>query len=110
MWLIAKKFTKLLTQSYTFFKYTGSMALAGAVIAIPLPLFNPKTGALIGAGIGIFMWLTKKGNVPSPSAAQSKPQMDVYAELLKLNELRQKGAISDAEFEVQKKKILDNHG
>ena len=39
-------------------------------------------------------------------AAQASVQKDVYAELLKLDDLRKKGLLTDAEFEVQKKKIL----
>ena len=34
------------------------------------------------------------------------PSKDVYDQLLKLDELRKRGVISDAEFEDQKKKIL----
>ena len=40
---------------------------------------------------------------PMPTAAPSK---DVYAELLKLDELKTKGILSEAEFEAQKKKLL----
>jgi hypothetical protein len=37
---------------------------------------------------------------------QSEKSKDVYAELIKLDDLREKGIISDAEFESQKKKLL----
>ena len=37
-----------------------------------------------------------------------KPK-DVYAELIKLDDLRKKGIISEAEFEVQKKKLLSGN-
>ena len=34
---------------------------------------------------------------------------DVYTELIKLDDLRKKGIISEAEFEVQKKKLLSGN-
>ena len=36
-------------------------------------------------------------------------QKDVYVELLKLDDLRKRGILSDAEFEVQKKKLLSGN-
>lgn len=41
-------------------------------------------------------------NQPAPSAA--KP--DLYGQLLKLDDLRKRGIITDAEFETQKQKLL----
>jgi len=64
-------------------------------------------GAAIGAGVGVYKNLTKKGNHAPPSLGESKTQIDVHGELLKLDDLRQKGIISDTEFEIQKKKVLD---
>lgn len=40
---------------------------------------------------------------PSPAAA---PQADLYAELLKLDDLRTRGLLTEAEFEAQKAKLL----
>ena len=37
---------------------------------------------------------------------ESKKPVDIYAELVKLDDLRKKGIITEAEFEAQKKKIL----
>lgn len=34
-------------------------------------------------------------------------RLDLYAELIKLDDLRKKGILSEAEFEVQKRKLLD---
>ncbi len=45
------------------------------------------------------------GNVHTIDETQKST--DTYAELIKLDDLRKKGIITDAEFEVQKKKILD---
>ena len=39
-------------------------------------------------------------------AIQPESSKDIYSELTKLDELRKKGIISEAEFEAQKKKIL----
>lgn len=47
--------------------------------------------------------------VPSSISEQTtvtQGSADVYAELLKLDDLRKRGVISDAEFEARKKKIL----
>lgn len=38
----------------------------------------------------------------------AKPK-DVYAELIKLDDLRKKGILTDAEFEMQKKKLLSGN-
>lgn len=40
---------------------------------------------------------------------QSKPQADIYSELTKLDELRKKGILTQAEFEAQKRRILGNN-
>ena len=42
-----------------------------------------------------------------PQRQSSRPK-DVYAELLKLDDLRKRGILSDAEFETQKRKLLSN--
>ena len=38
--------------------------------------------------------------------AQSEQKPDVYAELIKLDDLRKRGIITEAEFEQQKQKLL----
>lgn len=81
----------------------------GAAVAIPIPVVGPMAGAAIGAGMGVYKNLTKP-NQPTPVIIdQTKPSKDTHAELLKLDELRQKNIISEAEFEAQKKKILDTN-
>ena len=45
-------------------------------------------------------------NPTSTPIANKPPEKDVYAELLKLDDLRRRGIINDAEFEDQKAKIL----
>jgi hypothetical protein len=88
-------------------KDAASGAAVGAVVAIPVPIIGPMAGAVVGAGLGVYKNLTKK-NQPAPvTISPATVTKDVYAELTKLNDLRQKNIISEAEFEAQKKKILD---
>lgn len=42
----------------------------------------------------------------STEVLKNQSEKDVYTELTKLDDLRKKGIITDAEFEIQKKKIL----
>ena len=42
----------------------------------------------------------------APPPAPAAPEVDMYAELKKLGELRDAGILSDTEFEVEKAKIL----
>jgi hypothetical protein len=84
-------------------KDAAAGAAVGAVVAIPVPVIGPLAGAAIGAGLGVYKNLTKK-----ESQAKEQPEVskDVYAELLKLDDLRQKGIVTDAEFESQKRKLF----
>jgi len=88
-------------------KDAAAGAAVGAVVAVPVPVIGPIAGAAFGASVGVYKNLTKKGNPAPPAIGESKTQIDIHAELLKLDDLRQKGIISDAEFEFQKKKVLD---
>ena len=45
--------------------------------------------------------------IVNPPAKESVRASDVYTELLKLDDLRKKGIITEAEFEAQKKKLLE---
>lgn len=40
-------------------------------------------------------------------AAMPEEEHDLYSELIKLDDLRKKGLLTDAEFDAQKKKLLD---
>lgn len=79
----------------------------GAVVAIPVPIIGPLAGAAIGAGLGIYKNLTKPDKQPPIIIDKSSAPKDIHAELVKLDDLRQKNIISEAEFAEQKKKILD---
>jgi hypothetical protein len=54
-----------------------------------------------------------ENNVHAPSSPaidkDESRSTDVYAELLKLDDLRKRGIITEDEFEAQKKKILSEH-
>lgn len=86
-------------------KDAAAGAAVGAVVAIPVPVIGPLAGAAIGAGVGVYKNLTKK---PSSTGALDNHGVspDMHAELLKLDDLRQKGIFTEAEFETQKKKLL----
>ena len=44
---------------------------------------------------------------PAPAPGSTEPQAtDVYAEILKLDELRNRGLLTDEEFEIEKQKLL----
>jgi hypothetical protein len=45
---------------------------------------------------------------PERSRIDAEPRKDIYVELTKLDELRKKGILSDAEFETQKRRLLSN--
>ena len=64
-----------------------------------------KTYKLIWCVLGAFLLLTGCG---STGQAQMTPEKfkDMYGMLLKLDELKKKEIITDAEFQMQKKKLL----
>ena len=64
-----------------------------------------KTDKLIWFVLGAFLLLTGCG---SSGQAQMTPEKfkDMYGMLLKLDELKKKEVITDAEFQLQKKKLL----
>jgi hypothetical protein len=81
----------------------------GAAVAIPVPIIGPIAGAAIGAGLGVYRNFTKPNQANSSRTDHVTPPRDIYAELIKMDELRQKKIISESEFEVQKKRILDSN-
>ena len=96
----AAKVGKWLSKS-AMVKDAAAGAAVGALIAIPIPVIGPMGGAAVGAMLGVYRNLTRSnGDGDQPMTP------DMYAELTKLDDLRQKGILTDAEFDVQKKKIL----
>ena len=45
---------------------------------------------------------------PATAPAESSRIDDLYSELIKLDDLRKRGLISDAEFEIEKRKLLND--
>lgn len=52
---------------------------------------------------------TEKSTVDVRTKDESVKQKDVYAELLKLDDLHKRGILTDAEFDAQKKKLLEGN-
>ncbi len=85
-------------------KDAAAGAAVGAVIAVPVPVIGPIAGAGIGAMFGAYKSLT--GKSPLSATSKNSPPKDVYAELLKLQELKEKGIFSEEEFQREKAKVL----
>jgi hypothetical protein len=83
-------------------KDAATGAAIGAVVAVPVPLVGPIAGATVGAGLGVYKNLVGKAGDTSSQTTS----IDVHAQLLKLADLRDKGLLTEAEFENQKRKLL----
>jgi hypothetical protein len=90
-----------------------SAAAVGAVIAIPLPIVGSMAGAVVGGALGAYKNLTSPTSrrpepaLPEPNVPNITAQdPDLYEKLIKFDDLRKKGILSDAEFEEQKKILL----
>ena len=91
-------------------------ALIGAAVAIPIPFIGPIIGGAIGAAIGVWRGNNRVDAAPdaatgaieaTPTSVKSKPRnQDVVAELIRFGDLRDKGLITQAEFDVQKARLL----
>lgn len=78
----------------------------GAVAAIPIPLIGPAIGAVVGAGVGIAVNLKSgKGTTHGNTPPQITSDIDIHKRLIDLDDLRQKGILTQEEFEIQKKKV-----
>jgi len=84
-------------------KDSAAGAAIGAAIAIPVPLIGPAAGAAIGATIGVYRNLAGNKGLPNMDAAK-----DIHADLLKLQDLREKGILSEEEFQREKNRVLGN--
>lgn len=85
-------------------------AVIGAAVAVPIPIIGPIFGAVVGAGAGVVMNL-KSGGSNKSAVAESKdtqppPSIDIHKRLIDLDDLRQKGILSQEEFDAEKKKLL----
>ena len=90
----------------TMVRDAAAGAAVGAAIALPVPVIGPLAGAAIGAGLGVYKNIITKE--PNKNQTKELPpnSIDVHAELLKFDDLRQKSIISEEEFEAHKKKLL----
>lgn len=89
-------------------KDAASHAAVGAAIAVPIPIIGPLAGAAIGAGVGLYRNLTKLTGSTTSATQLPAPSVDVHAELLKLQDLREKSVITEDEFSSQKRKLLNS--
>lgn len=84
----------------------------GALVAVPIPLIGPAIGAVLGAGAGVMMNFKSGGNrstpTPDAKAAPSSTEIDIHKRLLELEDLRQKGILTQDEFNAMKKRLLQN--
>ncbi len=90
-------------------------AAIGAAVAVPIPIIGPLFGAVVGAGAGMVMG-RKGGDSPRPiaqerqvtlSAPTAPPQeIDIHKILIDLDDLRQKGILTQEEFDIEKRKVL----
>ena len=80
-------------------------AAIGAAVAIPVPIVGPAAGAVVGAGVGLYKNLTKSGERHA-SATGPAPVHDPIGDLARLDDLRQRGILTEDEFQTQKRKLL----
>jgi hypothetical protein len=84
-------------------------AVLGAIIAVPLPIIGPAIGASIGASLGVYKNLTQTQQPLDDLPINPKVQTDFYNEMVQLNDLKEKGIISEEEFITMKQCFLHNH-
>jgi len=85
-------------------KDAAAGAAVGAVIAVPVPFIGPVLGAVVGGALGAYKNL--KSNTPITSPSTDSKSSDIYGELLKLNDLKEKGILTEEEFLREKTRIL----
>ena len=91
-------------------KDAATGAAIGAAVAVPIPIIGPIFGAVVGAGAGIALGLrsgaSKNSDNTDAKAAPQAPAIDIHKRLIDLDDLRQKGILSQEEFEIEKSKVL----
>ena len=86
-------------------KDAATGAAIGAVVAVPVPVVGPMFGAMVGGGIGAVISLKRAWSSP-PTAGEATAPFDFHKAMTELEDLRQKGILSQAEFDARKKKLL----
>ena len=79
-------------------KDVATYAAVGAAIALPLPIVGPAIGAAVGAGLGLWRNLSRHETAAPPP--------DTIAEIERLHALKEKGALTEDEFDTEKHKLL----
>jgi hypothetical protein len=91
-------------------KDAATGAAIGAAVAVPIPIIGPVFGAVVGAGMGVFKNFksgSSKSDISTERISTSKTsRLDIHKLLIELDDLRQKGILSQEEFEFQKQKVL----
>jgi hypothetical protein len=86
-------------------------AVIGACASFFIPLLTPTKGALAGAFVlacvGVYRNMTIRGSAISGYEKAPRARLGVAEELGKFAELRDKGLITEEEFQVRKKALLD---
>lgn len=88
-------------------KDAGAAAAVGAVMGVPIPIIGPMAGATVGATLGVYKNLTRKEQSLNASTSDQAIKVDLYGEMLKLDDLRQRGIISEDEFSSMKGNLLN---
>ena len=68
-----------------------------------------KATSLVGRADVVIQEGTQKTSVDVHTTDETEIPKDVYAELLKLEDLRQRGILTQAEFDAEKKKLLEGN-
>lgn len=79
-------------------------AAIGAAVAIPVPIVGPAAGAVVGAGVGLYKNLTRP--VHGPVAKSAAASTDPISDLARLDDLRDRGILTEDEFKTAKRKLL----
>ena len=85
-------------------KNTAAGAAVGAAVGTAVPFIGTAVGGIIGAGVGAYKGLT------TPRAQSPvQPASSFHEELLLLGELKQRGVLTEDEFQERKSALLLRH-
>lgn len=89
-------------------KDAATGAAIGAAVAVPIPIIGPVFGAVVGAGMGVFKNFksSESNNNQGRISGSNTQSPDIHKLLTELDDLRQKGILSQEEFELEKRKVL----
>lgn len=91
-------------------KDAATGAAIGAVVAVPVPIIGPAVGAVVGAGLGVYKNIISGDSKNANSTERTSPskdiKIDIHKQLTELDDLRQKGILSQEEFEIEKNRVL----